>query len=114
MEQLTDGFTPEFIVYEVDGWLFVIGDENRVDVKLFNDKLHPDSALRFPLKLFTLNKNMVRVDCPDRDREIYVRPEVRRDSLDLPDVFSLEGECSQAIRGVRDWCESVILAAAHG
>ena len=129
---MNEDLTPDFIVYEVDNWLFVIGDENRVDVQLFScgtdgdicslkgngdhrcRKLHPDSALLFPLKLFVLNNGMVRVDCPDKDRMVFVSAAVRRDGLELPDVYSLAGEPSARIRGVSDWCENIILAAAHG
>lgn len=112
--QLTDGYTPEFIVYEVDGCLFVIGDENRVDVQLLGKQLHPKSALWAPLKLFTLNRGLVEVPCPDEDRMVFVASHIRRDGLELPPVFSLEGEHSSAIRAVRDWCERIILLAAHG
>ena len=111
---MNEDLTPDFIVYEVDDWLFVIGDENRVDVQLFSDKLHPDSALLFPLKLFVLNNGMVRVDCPDKDRMVFVSAAVRRDGLELPDVYSLADEPGARIRGVSDWCENIILAAAHG
>lgn len=110
-QPLVDLPTPDFIVYEVTDRLFVVGDENRVDIQFFAD-CDPRSILLYPVKLFTLNNRMVRVDCPDKARQIYVSAAVRRDGLELPDVFDLDTQPSVAIRAVRDWCEEIILAAA--
>ena len=110
--EIDTGFMPDHIVYEVDDWVFVVGDENRVDVQLLNPKLHPNSVYLIPLKLFTLNNGMVRMDCDDPARQIWVRADIRRDGLVPPDVFDLDTEPSLAIRLSRDWCLNVILAAA--
>ena len=100
---------PHFIAYEIPGSVFVVGDDNRVDVQFLGDC---DSRFLIPLRLFVQNYSMVRMDCLDGDRQIWVRSDVRRDGLEPPDVFGLDSQPSVAIRQVRNWCADVILAAA--
>jgi hypothetical protein len=116
---MTRTATPARIVYNQTGFLFVVGDAERVDARR-SSAVEDDHAWLLPLKRFVWDHGLVlacsetiEAEEEQSTHEVYVRPKVRLDDSQLPEMRRWESFGDDEVQEITEWAKGVLCEPRH-